>query len=108
MARARHMKSTGDLTSKTGKPSPASSPALSVASALVGAIGLACGGFVSWLACIAFGIVAVVLGMLAHRKQAPLMWLAKIGIALGVVCIVASIALVAIVSFQMIHLGLLS
>lgn len=82
------------------------SPLLSIASPVVGAAGLACGYFVSWIACIALGIVATVLGILAHRKQAPLLWLAKIGIALGIGSILASFVLVAIVSFQMIRLGL--
>lgn len=83
-----------------------SSPLLSIASVVVGAAGLACGYFVSWLACIVFGIAAAVLGIVAHRKQSSLSWLAKVGIILGIGCIVASFALVAIVSFQMVRLGL--
>lgn len=87
-------------------PSQDGIPLLSIASPVVGVAGLACGYFVSWIACIALGIVATVLGILAHRKHSTLLWLAKIGVVLGVVCILASFVLVAIVSFQMIRLGL--
>lgn len=85
-----------------------SGPALPIASVVAGAAGLACGYLVSWIACIALGIVAVALGMVARRKQASPTWAATLGVVLGGICIVASFALVAVVSFQMIRLGLVS
>lgn len=81
-------------------------PALSIAAAAVSVIGLICGFCVSWMASIAAGVIAVVLGIAAHRKQAAMPWLAKVGIALGIICIVASFVLVAIVSYQLINMGL--
>ena len=81
-------------------------PALSVASVVAGALGLICGYSISWIASILLGIVAAVIGILAHRKQSALLWLAKIGVVLGIACILASFVLVTIVSFQMIRLGL--
>lgn len=82
------------------------SPVLSVASVVAGALGLICGYSISWIASIVLGIVAAIIGILAHRKQSALLWLAKIGVVLGVACILASFVLVAVVSFQMIRLGL--
>ena len=85
---------------------PSGSPVLSIASVVAGAAGLVCGYTVSWMASIVLGIAAAVIGVIAHRKNAQLTWLAKIGMVLGIGCIVASFALVAVVSFQMMRLGL--
>ena len=99
-------KKTNMPTHRNGSAAQPSSPILSIASVAAGAAGLACGYTVSWMASIVLGIAAAVIGVIAHRKHAQLTWLAKIGIALGIGCIVASFALVAVVSFQMMRLGL--
>ena len=85
---------------------PKGGPVLAIASVVTGGVGLLSGYLFSWMASVALGIVAVVLGIMAHRKQASPGWLAIAGIVLGGACLAASIIRVAIVSFQMIRLGL--
>lgn len=85
---------------------PTTSPALSIASAILAVIGLVLGYGFSWMVCVVLGIAAVLLGTTAHRKQAPMLALAKLGIALGVLGILASFVLVAIVTYQLLSLGL--
>lgn len=92
---------------RQGRPAPTGNPAFSIAAAAVGVVGLVCGAAISWMFCIVMGIAAMALGVIARRKNAKLPWLATVGIVLGVICIVSSLALVAIVSFQLIRLGVL-
>ena len=106
MAPATSTKSKTPAHRHPATEQPSSGPVLSVASVVTGALGLICGYSVSWIASIVLGIAAAVIGVIAHRKHAQFAWLAKIGIVLGVGCIVASFALIAVVSFQMIRLGL--
>lgn len=108
MASARHIKNTKTSARRGMSSTQIDSPALSIASAVVGALGLICGYMVSWIASIVLGIAAAVLGVIARRKGASLTWLANIGVVLGIICIVSSFVLVAVVSFQMIRLGLVS
>lgn len=104
---------TSASSTKTNQPEPRNgnsaqpdNSALSIAAVATGALGLINGYTVSWIASIVLGIIAAVIGVIAHRKHAENLWLAKIGIVLGIGCIVASFTLVAVVSFQMIRLGM--
>lgn len=81
-------------------------PMLPVLSVVAGAAALACGYLVSWIGCIALGIVAAAIGAFALNRHATPRWLAKLGIGMGILGIIASFALVAVVAFQLMRLGL--
>ena len=81
--------------------------AFAIASVAVGVAGGACALTVSWMACIALGIVSIALGTLALRRGALRTGLAKLGIVVGASGIVASCGLVAYVSWKFINAGLI-
>lgn len=80
---------------------------LSIASAVLGAVGLICAFKVSWHVGVIAGIIAIVLGVLAHRRDAGKLGLAKAGIALGIASIVLLIGLVIAFAVQLAQVGLL-
>ena len=80
---------------------------LSIASAVLGAVGLICAFKVSWHVGVIAGIIAIVLGVLAHRRSAGKLGLAKAGIALGIASIVLLVGLVIAFAVQLAQVGLL-
>lgn len=82
-------------------------PGLPVASLIFGVAAAILGLFVSWIPCVIVSIIAIALGAISMKQQAPRLILARIGLALGVVCIVASVVLVGVVIYQLASIGLL-
>lgn len=80
---------------------------LSIISAVLGAVGLICAFKVSWHIGVIAGIIAIVLGVMAHRRGAGKLGLAKTGIALGAVSILLLIGLVIAFAVQLAQVGLL-
>ncbi len=80
---------------------------LSICSAGVGVIGVILAVFVSWILSVLAGIIALALAQLAASKHAPYPAAIRAGRILGVLCIVANIALVAIYIYQLMSLGVL-
>ncbi len=80
---------------------------LSICSAGVGVIGVILAIFVSWILSVLAGIIALALAQLAASKHAPYPAAIRAGRILGVLCIVANIALVAIYIYQLMSLGVL-
>lgn len=80
---------------------------LSICSAGVGVIGVILAIFVSWILSVLAGIIALALAQLAASKHAPYPVAIRAGRILGVLCIVANIAMVAIYIYQLMSLGVL-
>ena len=83
------------------------SPALSIASAVVGLAGIVIALWVSWILSVAAGVVAIVLGRMAIRREAPLPQAAYAGQVLGFICVVANTVLMVFYIYQLMSLGLL-
>lgn len=78
---------------------------LSVVSACVGVAGIVLAIFVSWILSVLAGVLAIALAQLAARKRAGHPAAILVGRALGIVCIVANVAMVAYYACRLISLG---
>ena len=86
-------------------PKPGSgNPGLPIASLIFAVAGAILGGYVSWILSVIAGIV---LGVVARKQASPRLGLALAGIAIGVLCILSSLALVGIYLFKLKDMGLL-
>lgn len=83
------------------------SPALSIASAVVGLAGVVIALWVSWILSVVAGVVAIVVGRMAIRREAPLPQAAYAGQVLGFICVVANTVLMVFYIYQLMSLGLL-
>lgn len=101
-----HSRPASSDASRSEQPGGSDS-SLSIASAVLGAVGLICAFKVSWHVGVIAGIIAIVLGVLAHRRGASKLGLAKVGIALGIASIVLLIGLVIAFAVQLAQVGLL-
>lgn len=81
-------------------------PGLPVASLIFAIVSVVLFLVVGWHVSILAGIVAIVLGVLAHKQASPNLGLAKAGIIVAVLCIVFAITLVGIVIYQLSRLGI--
>lgn len=98
----------GDFSGNAASaPATTTSPALSIASAAAGVIGVVLALFVSWLLSVIVGVVAILLGRAATRREAPYPKLALVGKILGFICAVANTALMVLYIYQLMSLGLL-
>lgn len=82
-------------------------PGLPVASVIFGIVGLILGGYVSWLLSVLAGIVAIALSIFARKQNSPWPAVARAGLVMGIVDIVASVALVGIVLWRLSSIGLI-
>lgn len=82
-------------------------PGLPVASVIFGIVGLILGGYVSWLLSVLAGIVAIALSIFARKQNSPWPAVARVGLVMGIIDIVASIALVLIVLWRLSSIGLI-
>ena len=82
-------------------------PGLPIASLIFAVAGAILGGYVSWILSVIAGIVAIVLGVVARKQASPRLGLALAGIAIGVLCVLSSLALVGIYLFKLKNMGLL-
>ena len=83
------------------------SPALSIASAVVGLAGVVIALWVSWILSVAAGVVAIVAGRMAIHREAALPQAAYAGQVLGFICVVANTVLMVFYIYQLMSLGLL-
>lgn len=75
----------------TGAEEPASgNPGLSIATIIFGVVGVILALWVSWILSVIAGIVAIVLGRMASRQNAPYPRAILAGKVLGVICIFAN------------------
>lgn len=65
-------------------------PGLSVATAIFGIVSVILALFVSWILSIVAGVVAIVLGTMAKRQNAPYPRIITAGKVLGFVCVIAN------------------
>lgn len=84
-----------------------SNPGLSIAAVIFGIVAVILALVVSWILSVVAGVVAIALGIVARRQNAPYDKAALAGIALGVLCIVANIALVVTYIYQLASLGII-
>lgn len=82
-------------------------PGLSIAAVIFGIAAVILALVVSWILSVVAGVVAIALGIVARRQNAPYDKAALAGIALGVLCIVANIALVVTYIYQLASLGII-
>lgn len=82
-------------------------PGLSIAAVIFGIAAVILALVVSWMLSVVAGVVAIALGIVARRQNAPYDKAALAGIALGVLCIVANIALVVTYIYQLASLGII-
>lgn len=82
-------------------------PGLSIAAVIFGIAAVILALVVSWMLSVVAGVVAIALGIVARRQNAPCDKAALAGIALGVLCIVANIALVVTYIYQLASLGII-
>ena len=113
-ASADRDESVGEHDGSDGAEAPESqdapaygNPGLPVASVIFGIVGLILGGYVSWLLSVLAGIVAIALSIFARKQNSPWPAVARAGLVMGIVDIVASIALVGIVLWRLSSIGLL-
>lgn len=74
----------------TGAEEPAGNPGLSIATIIFGVVGVILALWVSWILSVIAGIVAIVLGRMASRQNAPYPRAILAGKVLGVICIFAN------------------
>lgn len=84
-----------------------SGPLLSLVSLVAGALSLACSFYVHWMAGTLIALAAIVTGALALKRNAAHPVLAKLGIALGVACMIVFVVLVGLVAHELSSLGVL-
>lgn len=82
-------------------------PGLSIAAVIFGIAAVILALVVSWMLSVVAGVVAIALGIVARRQNAPYDKAALAGIVLGVLCIVANIALVVTYIYQLASLGII-
>lgn len=82
-------------------------PGLSIAAVIFGVVGIILAVFVSWALSVVAGVVAVVLGHMAKRRNSPHQKAALAGQVMGFICIVANTALVLLYIYQLMSLGIL-
>lgn len=82
-------------------------PGLSVATAIFGIVGVILALFVSWILSIVAGIVAIVLGTMAKRQNAPYPRMITAGKVLGFICVVANTVMAVGYVLYLMRLGIL-
>lgn len=82
-------------------------PGLSVATAIFGIVGVILALFVSWILSIVAGIVAIVLGTMAKRQNAPYPRMITAGKVLGFICVVANTVMAVGYVLYLMQLGIL-
>lgn len=82
-------------------------PGLSVATAIFGIVGIILALFVSWILSIVAGIVAIVLGTMAKRQNAPYPRMITAGKVLGFICVVANTVMAVGYVLYLMRLGIL-
>lgn len=82
-------------------------PGLSVATAIFGIVGVILALFVSWILSIVAGIVAIVLGTMAKRQNAPYPRMITAGKVLGFICVVANTVMAIGYVLYLMQLGIL-
>lgn len=97
----------GDLGDEDGAKGAYGNPGLPVASVIFGVVGIILGGYVSWLLSVLAGIIAIALAVFARKQNSPWPAVARAGLVMGIIDIVASIALVGIVLWRLASIGLL-
>lgn len=82
-------------------------PGLSVATAIFGIVSVILALFVSWILSIVAGIVAIVLGTMAKRQNAPYPRMITAGKVLGFICVVANTVMAVGYVLYLMQLGIL-
>lgn len=92
----------------TGAEEPApGNPGLSIATIIFGVVGVILALWVSWILSVIAGIVAIVLGRMASRQNAPYPRAILAGKVLGVICIFANAFMVFTYVAYLMSLGVL-
>ncbi len=92
----------------TGAEEPApGNPGLSIATIIFGVVGVILALWVSWMLSVIAGIVAIVLGRMASRQNAPYPRAILAGKVLGVICIFANAFMVFTYVAYLMSLGVL-
>ena len=91
----------------TGAEEPAGTPGLSIATIIFGVVGVILALWVSWILSVITGIVAIVLGRMASRQNAPYPRAILAGKVLGVICIFANAFMVFTYVAYLMSLGVL-
>lgn len=94
------------LGTGTEEPSPGN-PGLSIATIIFGVVGVILALWVSWILSVIAGIVAIVLGRMASRQNAPYPRAILAGKVLGVICIFANAFMVFTYVAYLMSLGVL-
>ena len=94
------------LRTGTEEPAPGN-PGLSIATIIFGVVGVILALWVSWILSVIAGIVAIVLGRMASRQNAPYPHAILAGKVLGVICIFANAFMVFTYVAYLMSLGVL-
>lgn len=94
------------LGTGTEEPAPGN-PGLSIATIIFGVVGVILALWVSWILSVIAGIVAIVLGRMASRQNAPYPRAILAGKVLGVICIFANAFMVFTYVAYLMSLGVL-
>lgn len=94
----------GTATGGTAPDDGSGSSMLPIVSACVGVAGIILAMFVSWILSVLAGVLAIVLAQLAASKHAAHPMAIRIGRVLGIICIVANIAMVAYYAYRLVSL----
>ena len=81
-------------------PTAASSPAISIASLVLGIACFLCGQFVHWAIAILIAIAAIVVGVMARRQSAPKRGFALAGIIMGAVCLIMYALIIGMLAYH--------